>query len=94
MPPQRSTPTPLQNSVPRKIPPLPEDRFKNVFMQFTAATGIRISERDLIVEGRQINLWALHRTVFMQSGFDSVRLGIHNLSWIPLTSWFRLGIDK
>ncbi|KAI0292189.1 hypothetical protein BC826DRAFT_955249 [Russula brevipes] len=57
---------------PHKIPPLPEERFKNIFMQFTAATGIRFSERDLVLDGRPISLWALHRTVFMRNGFDSV----------------------
>jgi hypothetical protein len=64
---------PQQNLLFHKIPPLPEDRFKGVFQQFTAATGVRLSERDLIVEGRQINLWALHRAVFLRKGFDSVR---------------------
>ena len=43
-------------------------------MQFTRSKGIRLNERDLVIEGRPINLWALHRTVFMRNGFDSVRL--------------------
>jgi hypothetical protein len=97
-PPQQSpqiTHTPSQPLVqPHKIPPLPEDRFKNVFTQFTAATGMRISERDLIVEGRLISLWALHRTVFMRNGFDSVRIRMNNSPWIRLTFRFRLGNDK
>jgi len=58
---------------PHKIPPLPEDRFKGFFMQFAAATGLRLAERDLIIEGRPVNLWALHRAVFMRNSFESVR---------------------
>ena len=67
---------------PRRIPPLPEDRFKGVFMQFTAATGLRLTDRDLVIEGRPVNLWALHRAVFMRNGFDSVRLGTIDGPWL------------
>lgn len=59
-----------------KLPPLQEERFKAVFTQFCAATGTRLTERDLLVEGRQINLWALHKAVYLRNGFDSVRLGL------------------
>ena len=59
---------------PHNVPPLPEDRFKGVFMQFSAATGLRFTERDLVIEDRPVNLWALHRAVFMRNGFESVRL--------------------
>ncbi|KAH9962200.1 hypothetical protein BC827DRAFT_233215 [Russula dissimulans] len=58
-----------------KIRPVPEDWFKfnkNVFMQFTAATGTRLSERDLVIQGRQINLWDLHKTVFLRNGYEVV----------------------
>ena len=61
---------------PSQIPPLPEDRFKGVFMQFTAATGLRLTDRELVIEGRPVNLWALHRAVFLRNGFESVRLGM------------------
>lgn len=59
---------------PHRIPPLSEERFKSVFIQYTSATGLRLNERDLIVEGRQINLWVLHKAVFHRNGFESVRL--------------------
>jgi hypothetical protein len=72
--PQVTHPPSQQPILPHKIPPLPEDRFKLVFMQFTAATGLRITERDLFIEGRPTNLWALHKAVFLRNGFDSVRL--------------------
>jgi hypothetical protein len=85
-PPQQSTqiaqPPSQQPIQPHKIPPLPEDRFKGVFMQFTAATGLRLTERDLVIEGRQVNLWALHRAVFMRNGFDSVRPGMIHGFWL------------
>ena len=74
--PQITHPPPQQPVLPHKLPPLPEERFKGVFMQFTAATGIRPTERDLHIEGRPINLWALHKAVFLRNGFDSVRLGM------------------
>ncbi|KAH9958569.1 hypothetical protein BC827DRAFT_554734 [Russula dissimulans] len=41
-------------------------------MQFTAATRIRLTDRDLMLEGRQINLWALHRMVFLRNGYEAV----------------------
>ena len=62
---------PIQSN---KLPPLSEDRFKVNFMQFNRSKGIRLNERDLAIEGRAINLWALHRRVFLRNGFDSVRL--------------------
>ena len=85
-PPQQSTqiaqPLSQQPIQPHKIPLLPEDRFKGVFMQFTAATGLRLTDRDLVIEGRQVNLWALHRAVFMRNGFESVRLGMIDGCWL------------
>ena len=36
--------------------------------------AIRLTERDLTIDGRHIDLWALHRAVFSWSGFESVRL--------------------
>jgi hypothetical protein len=67
---------------PHKIPPLPEDRFKGVFVRFTAATGLRLTDRDLVIEGQPVNLWALHRAVFLRNGFESVRLGMIDGSWL------------
>ena len=58
---------------PNKPPVLSEDRFKSNFMQFTRSKGIRLTERDLTIDGRHINLWALHRAVFSRNGFESVR---------------------
>jgi hypothetical protein len=61
---------------PNKLPCLSEDRFNSNLMQFTKSKGIRLSERDLVIDDRRINLWALHRAVFSQNGFESVRLMI------------------
>ena len=79
-PPQQSPqfvqPPSQQPIRPHKLPPLPEDRFESVFVQFTAITGLRLTDRDLVIEGRPVNLWALHRAVFMRNSFESVRLGM------------------
>jgi len=80
--PQITHPPSQQPIIPHKLPPLAEERFKAVFMQFTNATGIRLTERDLLIEGRPINLWALHKAVFLRNGFDSVRLGMGYGSWL------------
>ncbi len=55
-----------------KLPPLSEDRFKALFSQFANTTGIRLNDRDRVIDGRPINPWALHRAVFARNGFDSV----------------------
>ena len=57
-----------------KLPVLSEERFNSNFMQFARSKGIRLTERDLVIDDRRINLWALHRTVFSRNGFDQVRL--------------------
>ena len=56
-----------------KLPVLTEDRFKFFFAHFARSPGIRSSERDFTIDGRQINPWILHRAVFPRGGFDSVR---------------------
>ena len=45
-------------------------------MQSTVATGLRLTNHDLVIEGRPVNLWALHRAVFLRNSFESVRLGM------------------
>jgi len=35
-------------------------------MQFTATRGLRLTERTLVIEDQPVNLWALHRTVFLR----------------------------
>ncbi|KAI9440128.1 hypothetical protein H4582DRAFT_1578964 [Lactarius indigo] len=55
-----------------KLPPLPEDRFKALFTQFANTTGLRLNDRDFIIDGRSVSPWALHRAVFARNGFDSV----------------------
>ena len=62
---------PIQSN---KLPGLSEDRFNSNFIQFARSKGIGLSERDLVIDDRRINLWALHRTVFSRNGFDQVRL--------------------
>jgi hypothetical protein len=57
-----------------KLPVLPEDRFKVMFVSFSRSAGIRISECDFIIEGRLVNPWLLHRAVFSRGGFVPVRL--------------------
>ena len=46
------------------------DRFQNEFSQFIKS--MKFGERDLVIDGRQINLWALHRAVLSLHGFESV----------------------
>ncbi|KAH9057865.1 hypothetical protein EDB87DRAFT_1628606 [Lactarius vividus] len=55
-----------------KLPPLPEDRFKALFMQFANTTGLRLNDRDFIIDNRPVSAWALHRAVFARNGFDLV----------------------
>ena len=55
------------------VPPLTEERFMDLFMESSHVTGVRLSEQDFNIEGRQVNPWALHRAVFARNGFDSVR---------------------
>jgi hypothetical protein len=76
-PPQQSpqiTHPPQQPTQNNKYPVLTEDRFKAFFAQFARNPGIRTTERDFIIEGRQINPWLLHKAVFLRGGFDTVRL--------------------
>jgi len=55
-----------------KIPPLLEDRFKNALWNYMVVTGIGFTKHDLALEGRQINLWALHKSVFLRNGYEAV----------------------
>ncbi|KAH8981615.1 hypothetical protein EDB86DRAFT_2975264 [Lactarius hatsudake] len=55
-----------------KLPPLPEDRFKVLFTQFANTTGLRLNDRDFVIDGRPVSPWALHRAVFARNGFESV----------------------
>jgi hypothetical protein len=55
------------------LPDLTEEGFMDLFMRFSHATGIRLSEQDFNIEGRQVNPWTLHRAVIARGGFDSVR---------------------
>ncbi|KAF8274792.1 hypothetical protein EI94DRAFT_1561254, partial [Lactarius quietus] len=55
-----------------RLPPLPEDRFKALFAQFVNTSGLRLNDREFIIDGRPVNPWALHRAVFARNGFDSV----------------------
>ncbi|KAI9434181.1 hypothetical protein H4582DRAFT_2075482 [Lactarius indigo] len=55
----------------RNVPPLPEDRFKALFTQFANTTGLRLNDRDFIIDGRPVSPWGLHRAVFARNGFDS-----------------------
>ena len=45
-------------------------------MRVSAAMGFRLTERDLVIEGQPVNLWALHKAVFTRNGFESVRLAM------------------
>ena len=69
-----SVPSLQQAIQPNELPAMSEDQFKSSFLPFARSKGIRISERDLVIDGRQINLWALNREVFLRHGFESVRL--------------------
>ena len=63
-----------QHNQPHEFSPSSEERFKNVLMYFTAYTGIRLCERDFVIEGKPVSLLALHKAVFLRNGFESVRL--------------------
>ena len=54
-------------------PPLTEEKFMDLFMLFSHATGLRLKEQDFKIEGYQVNPFDLHRTVFARNGYDLVR---------------------
>ncbi|KAH9068204.1 hypothetical protein EDB83DRAFT_2377525 [Lactarius deliciosus] len=65
----------LQRTIPirtSKLPPLSEDRFKVLFTQFANTTGLRLNDRDFVIDGRPVGPWALHRAVFARNGFELV----------------------
>ena len=51
---------------------LPEDRFKLLFAQYANTVGLRLYDRDFVIDNRTVNPWALHRAVFARNGFGSV----------------------
>jgi len=53
--------------------PLTEEKFMDLFMLFSHATGLRLNELDFNIEGHQVNPWDLHKMVFALDGFDLVR---------------------
>ena len=57
-----------------QLPPMSEVQFRSSFSQFTGSKEIRISERDLDIDGRPIDLWALHKAVRAGNGFEFARL--------------------
>jgi hypothetical protein len=65
-----SVPLSQQPIQPSTVFAMAPDRFQNEFSQFIKS--MQFSERDLVIDGRQINLWALHRAVLSQHGFESV----------------------
>jgi hypothetical protein len=69
-----SVPPSQQPIRPNNLTAMSEDRFKSDFLQFTRLKGIRLNERDLVIDGRRIDLWALHRAVRAGNGSESVRL--------------------
>lgn len=56
-----------------QLSPLTEEKFMDMFMLFSHATGLRLNEQDFNIDGHQVNPWDLHRMVFSRNGFDSVR---------------------
>lgn len=60
----------------------------DTFMLFSTLTGVRLNEPDFFIDGRQVNPWVLHRTVYLRNGFDSVRLHDHAMSFPPLMRLF------
>jgi hypothetical protein len=71
-PSQAPHPPPQQTIQCSRLPTLPEDRFKALFAQFVSTTGLRLNDRDFVIDNRAVNPWALHRAVFARNGFDSV----------------------
>ncbi|KAI9451047.1 hypothetical protein BJY52DRAFT_131417 [Lactarius psammicola] len=70
-PPQAPRRPPQQTIQWSKLPPLPEDRFELRSAQFANTTGLRLNDRDFVIDGRPVSPWALHRAVFARNGFDS-----------------------
>ena len=56
-----------------QLPPLTEEKFMDLFMLFSHATGLRLNEQDFNIEGHQVNPWDLYRMVIALDGFDLVR---------------------
>src|ERR1700761_6948368 len=52
-----------------RLPALPEDRFKALFVQFANTTGLRLNDQDFVIDGQPISPWDLHRVVFARNGF-------------------------
>ena len=78
---QTASQPPQQHIQPVELPSLTEERFMDLFMMFSYATGVRLNEQDFNIEGRQVNPWALHRAVFARNGFDSVGFMVND-SWL------------
>jgi hypothetical protein len=77
---RESVARPIHLSVPpsqqlnNKLPVMSEDQFKSAFKLVNRLESTGISERDLVIDGQPINLWAFHRAVFSRNGLESVRL--------------------
>ncbi|KAH9999232.1 hypothetical protein BJV74DRAFT_177389 [Russula compacta] len=82
-----------QHIQPMQFPLLTEEHFMEHFMQFSEATGITLNEQDFMIDGRQVNPWALHRVVSARNGFDSVTANDEwpmvgaVLGFPPVSSW-------
>jgi hypothetical protein len=78
-------------------PPLTEEKFMDLFMLFSHATGLRLNEQDFKIEGYQVNPWDLHKTIFARNGFDMVRFRkqahFRTLSCMPAFKYSRCGLS-
>ena len=66
---------PSQQSIqPNKMPFVLEDGLKSRLWDLARSNSIRLNELDFVINGRPIDIWELHRTVFSRYGFESVCL--------------------
>jgi hypothetical protein len=58
------------------LSPLTEDQFNSNFPKFLIYENINLKGEHFVIEGRWINLWALHKEVFSRNGSFAVSIKI------------------
>jgi hypothetical protein len=56
------------------LSPLTEDQFNSNFPKFLIYENINLEKEHFVIEGRWINLWALHKEVFSRNGSFAVSI--------------------
>ncbi|KAA1467371.1 hypothetical protein DENSPDRAFT_832398 [Dentipellis sp. KUC8613] len=71
-PPQQFSQSDNQGAMMPQIQPLPEAKFHQVWKPFMMQHKLAVDERLFILDGRRINLHALHAAVFPAGGYSNV----------------------